>query len=45
MRIVEQMIEEMKERGNCCDKEAGTVGDAPKGYSSEESDVEDILAG
>jgi hypothetical protein len=44
MELVEQMIEELEERCSCCGKGAGTAGDAPKGYSSEESDVEDILA-
>jgi hypothetical protein len=44
MKAVEQMLGELEDRCSCCGKGAGTAGDAPKGYSSEESDVEDILA-
>jgi serine/threonine protein kinase len=44
MNNVEQMIGELEDRCSCCGKEAGTGGDGPKGYSPEESDVENIMS-
>jgi serine/threonine protein kinase len=44
MTAVEEMIGRLEDRCGCCGNEAGTAGDAPTGYSSEESDVEDIMA-